>query len=233
MAALAILKDVTRTYRSGERLVHALRGVSLEVRAGDLLAIVGTSGSGKTTCANMLGCLDRPTSGRCEIAGVDTSTLDTERLALVRREAIGFVFQGFQLLPRLTALGNVELPLAYRGVSRRGREERARQALVAVGLADRAAHLPSQLSGGQQQRVGIARAIVAQPRMLIADEPTAALDPDTATDVMGLLEGLNQNLGIAIVIITHDMAIAKAARKIIHIEAGRISTRLELEEGGR
>lgn len=233
MAALAVLQDVSRTYRSGERQVHALRGVSLEVRTGDLLAIVGTSGSGKTTCANILGCLDRPTSGRCEISGVDTSALNAEALALVRREVVSFVFQGSQLLPRLTALGNVELPLAYRGVSRRGREERARQALAAVGLADRASHLPSQLSGGQQQRVGIARAIVAQPRMLIADEPTAALDPDTATDVMGILEGLNKTLGIAIVVITHDMAIAKAASKIIQIEAGRVSNRLELEGGGR
>jgi putative ABC transport system ATP-binding protein len=224
MEPLVSLRNVWKTYPSGSNTVHALRDISLDIEPAAFISIVGPSGSGKSTIANIIGCLDRPTSGQCFIGDQDTAELDPNGLAMVRRQTVGFVFQSFQLLPRLSALGNVELPLAYRGVGFRERSTRAHIALDAVRLRDRASHLPSQLSGGQQQRVALARAIVARPRIIVADEPTAALDQGRANEIMELLSRLNRELGVALVIITHDLKVAMTARQLVHIEAGRISS---------
>jgi putative ABC transport system ATP-binding protein len=209
--------DVERTYRLGRDVeVPALRGVSFRVDRGDYVAIVGTSGSGKSTLLNLLGALDRPTAGQIRYAGTDVQDLSDTELAELRNRRIGFVFQAFHLLPRLTALDNVALPLVYRPGSARGRRELATEALTAVGLADRMHHRPTELSGGQQQRVAIARAVVTAPDLILADEPTGNLDTATGEDIMALLEGLHAQNGTALVVITHEPGIvAHATRRIV------------------
>jgi putative ABC transport system ATP-binding protein len=219
-------RDVVRTYQLGSRrgeepvLVHALRGVTFRVDHGDYVAIVGTSGSGKSTLLNLLGALDRPTSGEVRYQGRDVREMSDSELAELRNGSIGFVFQSFHLLPRLTALDNVQLPLVYRPGSTRERRERALEALAAVGLADRVDHRPTELSGGQQQRVAIARALVTEPPLLLADEPTGNLDTRTGEEVMGLLEGLHDERGVAVVVITHEPEIAARADRRIELRDG-------------
>ena len=223
MSALIRLSGVCKDYTSGPEVVRALVDVDLEIGAGELVAVVGASGSGKSTLMNILGCLDRPTRGRYELAGIDVTERSTDQRALVRNRLIGFVFQGFNLLPRTTALENVELPLVYRGVSGRDRVRRAARALAQVGLADRAHHTPAQLSGGQQQRVAIARALVTNPPLLLADEPTGNLDTRTSHDVLSLLQELSDDHGITVMIVTHEADIAACTRRIITVRDGRIS----------
>ncbi len=213
------LRAITRTYSTGRLEVAALRGVDLDVQAGDFLAIVGPSGSGKSTLMNIIGCLDRPTSGSYRLAGTPVEDLDDDDLARVRGRAIGFVFQSFNLLPRTSALENVATPLLYQGVGRRERLERARAALDRLGLGDRVDHEPNELSGGQQQRVAIARALVTQPALLLADEPTGNLDSASGADVMRLLHELN-DAGTTIVLITHDSDVAVAAKSQVHVRDG-------------
>jgi putative ABC transport system ATP-binding protein len=212
---------VSRRYHMGDQALLALNDVSLDIESGEFVAIMGASGSGKSTLMNLLGCLDRPTSGRYQLAGREVSREPAERLAGIRNREIGFVFQSFNLLARTTALENVELPLIYAGVAPRERHERARHALQRVGLADRLDHHPSQLSGGQQQRVAIARAVVTQPKILLADEPTGALDSATSVEVMRLMQELNRE-GITIVLVTHEPDIAAFAKREIHMRDGRI-----------
>jgi len=219
---LAELIAVGKSYWRGRTRHAALADVTLTVRAGAYLAITGPSGSGKTTCLNLLGCLDVPTSGTCRIGGKATDMLDPVARACLRRDHIGFVFQGFNLIARSDALENVALPLLYRGVARVERTERAAAALAQVGLADWRGSLPGELSGGQQQRVAIARAIVAEPRLLIADEPTGALDVVTGGEIITLLEDLNARLGIALVVVTHDAGLARRAARRIGLARGRM-----------
>jgi putative ABC transport system ATP-binding protein len=202
--------------------VRALRDVELEIEQGEFVAIVGTSGSGKSTLMNILGCLDRPTRGAYELAGFDIGTRSSDARAILRNRLIGFIFQGFNLLPRTTALENVELPLVYRGVSSRERRKRALEALDSVGLGDRVHHTPNQLSGGQQQRVAIARALVTGPPMLLADEPTGNLDSRTSLEVLALLQKLNRDRGITIVLVTHEHDIAACASRVVTFRDGRI-----------
>ena len=202
--ALISIRRVTKDYVSDAGLVRALREVDLTIEKGDFVAIVGTSGSGKSTLMNILGCLDRPTRGTYTLAGVDVGGRTNDGRALVRNRLIGFIFQGFNLLPRTTALENCELPLQYRGVPAKERRERAMAALEAVGLGDRTHHTPNQLSGGQQQRVAIARALVTDPPLLLADEPTGNLDSRTSYEVLSLLQRLNREVGITIVLFTHE-----------------------------
>ncbi len=216
------LDRVSKDYLTGAEVVHALREVTLSVEAGEFLAIVGASGSGKSTLMNILGCLDRPTRGAYSLAGVDVTTRSADERAIVRNRLIGFVFQGFNLLPRTTALENVELPLVYRGVGARERRRRARETLAQVGLADRERHTPSQLSGGQQQRVAIARALVTRPPLLLADEPTGNLDSKTSDEVMALLDALVQSHGITIALVTHEADIAACASRIVTVRDGLI-----------
>ena len=219
--AIVVADRVTRVYRAAEDVV-ALRGISLTIRAGEFVAIVGASGSGKSTLMHILGCLDRPTSGSYRIDGVETSGLDRDELAAVRRRRLGFVFQGFNLLPRATALENVELPLAYeRSVAPREARERARVSLAGVGLAHREEHLPSQLSGGQQQRVAIARALVNRPALLLADEPTGNLDSRTSFEVLALFQELNDS-GVTLVLVTHEADVARCARRVVELADGRV-----------
>jgi len=215
------VEDVHRIYELGETRVHALRGVSVAVAAGEFVAIMGASGSGKSTFMNMLGCLDRPTSGRYLLEGVDVSTLAKPELAVIRNRKIGFVFQGFNLLPRTTALENTELPTLYAPVGKVEREQRAREALAMVGLADRGAHYPSQMSGGQQQRVAIARALVNRPTILLADEPTGNLDSRTSVEIMGIFQDLNDR-GLTVVLVTHEHDIAQFAKRVITFRDGLI-----------
>ena len=224
MAALIELSRISKDYVSGPEVVHALVDVDLAVDSGELVAVVGASGSGKSTLMNILGCLDRPTRGRYSLAGVDVTKRSIDERALVRNRLIGFVFQGFNLLARTTALENVELPLVYRGVSRKQRRLRARQALEQVGLSDRAGHTPSQLSGGQQQRVAIARALVTHPPLLLADEPTGNLDTRTSYDVLSLLQRLCRNQGITVLIVTHEQDIAACTQRIVTVRDGRIES---------
>ena len=200
--------------------MHALRGVSISVYPGEYISIIGPSGSGKSTFMHILGCLDVPTSGRYYLAGTDVSKMDEEALAEVRNRRIGFVFQQFHLLPKLNAWRNVDLPLIYAGVDRRARKLRALEALEQVGLADRVHHLPNQLSGGQQQRVAVARALVTEPDLLLADEPTGNLDSRSSADVLGMLDALHKT-GRTIVLITHEQDVAEAAERIMRFRDGR------------
>ena len=221
---------VTKEYRlGGDRsaegvVVSALRGVSFAVRQGEFVSIVGPSGSGKSTLLHLLGALDRPTSGSLRFFGRDVSDMEDQDLARLRNREIGFVFQQFQLLNRTTALGNVALPLVYRGVAKHERKERASQALASVGLSHRIGHRPVQLSGGEQQRVAVARALVTEPRLLLADEPTGNLDTVTGVEIMRLLRGLNEDRGVALVVITHDPEIAGEAPRQIRIRDGLIES---------
>jgi len=216
------LARVTKVYRTGSLEVVALRNVDLNVRDGEFVAIAGPSGSGKSTLMHILGCLDVPTSGRYLLAGEDVSKMSEDELATIRNRRIGFVFQQFNLLPSLTALGNVELPLSYSGVSRHERRERAVDALGRVGLADRLVHRPGELSGGQQQRVALARALVTEPALILADEPTGNLDSTSTRDVLGLLQDLH-HAGRTVVLITHEADIAAAAGRIVHMLDGRVA----------
>ncbi len=213
------LRGITRVYSTGRLEVAALRGVDLDVDAGDFLAIVGPSGSGKSTLMNIIGCLDRPTAGTYHLAGTSVETLDDDDLARVRGRAIGFVFQSFNLLPRTSALENVATPLLYQGVPRHERLARATEALQRLGLGDRLDHEPSELSGGQQQRVAIARALITRPVLILADEPTGNLDSASGLEVLRLLHELNE-AGTTVVLITHDSEVAVAATRQVHVRDG-------------
>jgi putative ABC transport system ATP-binding protein len=215
------IQDVHKYYELGESRVHALRGVSLAIEPGGFVAIMGASGSGKSSLMNILGCLDKPSSGRYVLDGIDVSTFDKRELAGIRNKKLGFVFQGFNLLARTTALENAELPTIYAGLDKAARRERASAALAMVGLADRAGHFPSQMSGGQQQRVAIARALVNQPAILLADEPTGNLDSRTSVEIMKIFQDLNDR-GLTIVMVTHESDIAQFARRVIVFRDGRI-----------
>lgn len=216
------LEQLRRIYGQGDAAVHALAGIDLSVQEGEFISLMGPSGSGKSTCMNILGCLDSPTSGRYLFNGVDAGTLTSKQRALLRRNYLGFVFQGFNLLSRTTALENVELPLIYRGVPTSERHELALDALRAVGLADRAHHTPGELSGGQQQRVAIARAIVTRPIVLLADEPTGNLDTARSIETMELLQSFNREQGITIVMVTHEPDMAQYSSRIVHFRDGCI-----------
>ena len=222
-AAVLDVRAVTKVYGTGEATVHALRGVSVTVQRGEYVAIMGSSGSGKSTLMNIIGCLDIPTGGRYLLDGVDVSRLSDRQLSLVRNRLIGFVFQSFNLIPRTTALANVELPLAYAGVRAGPRRQRARAALELVGMADRAGHEPNQLSGGQQQRVAVARALVTEPALLLADEPTGNLDSRSTGDVLNIFDDLNA-AGRTIVMITHEPEVAARAGRLIRLFDGQISS---------
>ena len=216
-----ITKDLKKTYQMGEVEVHALRGVSISIQRGEILSIMGPSGSGKSTLMNMLGCLDRPTSGEYYLDGVLVSKLNDDQLAVIRNRKVGFVFQSFNLLPRATAMANVELPLRYAGTSQ-GRKDRALNALEAVGLGDRVHHRPAELSGGQQQRVAIARALVNNPAILMADEPSGNLDSKSGKEIMELILNLNREIGTTIIIVTHDATIAAQTGRVIQLIDGEV-----------
>ena len=215
------IQDMTKVYVMGDIEVHALRGVALEIQQGEYVAIMGASGSGKSTLMNMIGLLDRPTAGTYKIRGVESSQLSKSKLADLRNQEIGFVFQRFNLLARVSAQRQVELPLFYAGVASRQSREMARNALERVGLGDRTHHRPDELSGGQQQRVAIARALVNQPSLLLADEPTGALDSKTSTEVMELFEELHIQ-GLTVVMVTHDPAVARRAKRVVMLSDGKI-----------
>jgi putative ABC transport system ATP-binding protein len=215
------VRDLTKVYGTGEATVHALRGVSLVVERGDYVAIMGSSGSGKSTLMNILGALDVPTTGSYRLGGVDVSSLADRQLALARNRLIGFIFQAFNLIPRTTALANVELPLAYAGVKPRERRRRALDALDMVGLADRARHEPNQLSGGQQQRVAVARALVTEPALVLADEPTGNLDTHATADMLEVFDQLSA-AGRTIVLITHEPEVAARTKRLVRLVDGRI-----------
>jgi putative ABC transport system ATP-binding protein len=219
------ISNITKSYKLGGETVHALNNVSLEILKGEFLAIIGPSGSGKSTLMNMIGCLDRPDTGRYLLDGKDIGKMNDNQLATIRNQKIGFIFQNFNLLTKLTALENVELPCVYGGVSGKERRQMALESLEKVGLANRAGHLPTQLSGGQQQRVAIARALVSNPSILLADEPTGALDSKTSKEIIQVMQELNE-LGHTIILITHDLAIAQQANRMVSIQDG------ELEEDG-
>jgi putative ABC transport system ATP-binding protein len=215
------VEDVHKYYDLGETRVHALRGVSAQIERGEFVAIMGASGSGKSTFMNILGCLDKPSSGRYLLEGIEVSSLSKKELAAIRNRKIGFVFQGFNLLSRTTALENVELPTLYAQITKEEGQKRAREALALVGLADRMTHFPSQLSGGQQQRVAIARALVNRPSILLADEPTGNLDSRTSVEIMEVFQKLNDD-GLTVVLVTHEPDIAQYGKRSIHFRDGKI-----------
>ena len=221
MSHLIELKDIYKIYHMGEETVHALDGINLTVDQGELVAIVGSSGSGKSTAMNIIGCLDVPTSGTYHLGGIDVSTMEDDQQAEIRNKMLGFIFQQYNLIPKLTVQENVELPLLYAGVSAEERRERAIQSLERVGLADMRKNLPSKFSGGQQQRVSIARALAGNPSVILADEPTGALDSRTGREVLRFLQKLNQE-GDTVVLITHDNSIAVKAKRIVRLQDGRI-----------
>ena len=220
---LIVCQNLVKTYRMGEMEVRALRGISLTIEAGEFVTIMGASGSGKSTLMNILGCLDAPTSGTIELDGIDISTLSGNRLAEIRNSKIGFVFQNFNLIPRTTARENVQLPLFYRGIPSREQRALALRALERVGLADRERHHPAQLSGGQQQRTAIARALVTNPSIILADEPTGNLDSQASQEIMGTLTQLNLE-GMTIILVTHESDIARYARRSIMMKDGVIQS---------
>ena len=228
-AAVVETRDLEKIYRMGDVEVRALRGVSLTIRPGEFVAVMGASGSGKSTFMNLIGCLDRPTRGSYRMTGRDVGKLSRDQLARVRGEQIGFVFQGFNLLPRTSALENVELPLLYQGVSSRERHRRAAEALERVGLSDRLDHTPAQLSGGQQQRVAIARALVNRPTLLLADEPTGNLDSRTSVEVMAIFQELNEQ-GLTVLLVTHEPDIAQHARRIVTFKDGVLLSDVSLSK---
>ena len=215
------IENINKVYGSGEIAVKALKEVTLEIKAGEFLAIMGSSGSGKSTLMNILGCLDRPTDGNYHLGGTDVSSLNERELAHIRNKKIGFVFQTFNLLPRLTALKNVEQPMIYKGIARKKRLDIAAQALTEVGLGDRLDHKPSELSGGQRQRVAIARALVNDPQIILADEPTGNLDSESEEDILKILQSLNEK-NITIIMVTHDRQVAEHAHRIVHFKDGRL-----------
>ena len=223
-------RNLTKTYQMGEFLVEALRNVSFNIRRGEMVSIMGPSGSGKSTMMNTLGCLDRPTSGEYILDGESVAQMNDDQLASVRNRKVGFVFQSFNLLSRLTALGNVELPLRYSGMTE-GRRELAKAALEAVGLKDRMTHRPYELSGGQQQRVAVARALVNNPAIIMADEPTGNLDSKVGKEIMNLLLNLNKDRGTTLIIVTHDAAIAEQTQRVIRLRDGELESSGEKEEG--
>ncbi|MGO9588336.1 MAG: ABC transporter ATP-binding protein [Limisphaerales bacterium] len=225
MNSVIKLEDMRKTYHTGEVEVHAVQGVSLELLPGEFVAIMGASGSGKSTLMNLIGCLDRPTSGRFDLDGIDISTLDRNALADIRNRKIGFVFQGFNLLARTSALENVEMPMLYshQHIPAHEQRQRAQSALELVGLSERADHYPNQLSGGQQQRVAIARALVNQPALLLADEPTGNLDSQTSIEIMGVFQKLNDQ-GITIIMVTHELDIARYTKRTVVLRDGRVVT---------
>lgn len=220
------ISNLKKAYKLGGEIVHALNDVSIEIQKGEFLAIIGPSGSGKSTLMNMIGCLDKPQSGKYLLDGKNIFQMDDNELATIRNQKIGFIFQNFNLLMKLTAIENVELPLLYAGVPAKERKAKALEALEKVGLKDRAGHLPNQLSGGQQQRVAIARALAGNPAILLADEPTGALDSKTSKEIMQIMKQLNE-LGHTIILITHDLDIAKQAKRMVSIQDGQLQ-----ENGG-
>jgi putative ABC transport system ATP-binding protein len=222
MESLIELHALTKTYGRGDAEFQALKGVDLSIKKGEFVAVMGPSGSGKSTLMNLLGCLDSPTTGRYEFQGIPVNELNKDQRSLLRRHALGFIFQGFNLLARTSALENVELPLLYRGYTRRERHDMARAALASVGLPDKERNTPAELSGGQQQRVAIARAIVTHPGTLFADEPTGNLDAATGERIMDLLFGLNGATRTTLVLVTHDRALAARCDRVIRLDAGRV-----------
>lgn len=219
---MIVIKDLYKIYQMGDSEVRALDGINLHIKPHEFVAIIGPSGSGKSTLMNMIGCLDVPTSGEYYLNGEDVSNLKDDEQAEIRNKTIGFIFQQYNLLPKLTALENVELPLIYRGISRSERRKMALEALKRVGMEERADHLPKELSGGQQQRVSIARALAGKPPMILADEPTGALDSKTGAELMAMLKELHSE-GNTIVLITHDSDIARQAKRIVRIQDGKIT----------
>ncbi|MCX6845502.1 MAG: ABC transporter ATP-binding protein [Verrucomicrobia bacterium] len=223
-APLIELRGIAKTYGRGDAVFHALRGVDLRIDRGEFVAIMGPSGSGKSTLMNLLGCLDTPTAGSYLFNGIAVESLSKDQRSLIRRHALGFVFQGFNLLARTSALENVELPLLYRGVPARQRREMAHDALASVGMPEKARNTPAELSGGQQQRVAIARAIVTKPETLFADEPTGNLDSKTTVEIMELLCKLNSDGGISIIMVTHEDDVAASAKRVVRVKDGLISS---------
>jgi putative ABC transport system ATP-binding protein len=222
--AVIRIERVSKIYNTGDILVHALRALSLSVYPGEFVAIMGPSGSGKSTLMNIIGCLDRPTKGQYFLEGVDVSTMGKAALADTRNKRVGFVFQSFNLVSRTSALENVELPLLYAGVGGAERIRRCKAALAEVGLSDREKNMPSQLSGGQQQRVALARALVNNPSIILADEPTGALDTRTSVEVMGIFQRLNEEKKLTVIVVTHEPDVARYAKRIVYVRDGRISS---------
>ena len=231
VAPLIQLRAITRSYGTGEAYVCALEGLDLTIHQGEFVAIMGPSGSGKSTAMNIIGCLDRPTSGQYLFNGVEVAGLNQDQRALLRRHYLGFVFQGFNLLARTSALENVELPLIYKGMPRAERQSRSRAALARVGLAGRETHDPSQLSGGQQQRVAIARALASQPMVLLADEPTGNLDTQRSEEIMQLLVELNRTEGLTIIMVTHEEDMAAHAGRLVTFRDGRLASDVAVQGG--
>ena len=226
------LEDVYKIYPMGDEPVHALDGVSLTIEEGEFVAIIGQSGSGKSTCMNIIGCLDVPTQGRYMLKGQDVGVMRDDEQALIRNKTLGFVFQQYNLIPRLTVFENVELPLIYRGMAERDRREPVRRAREKVGILEKQKNLPSQLSGGQQQRVSIARALAGDPSVILADEPTGALDSRTGREVLEFMRQLNDE-GNTVVLITHDMSVANMAKRIVSLSDGKVTDDRAVEKAGK